>query len=491
MQPPVELFSAGHFNSAIAQLPAAPFLVPAILEALSASPEYAEVFEVVAGEADLYCARYIREHGGCVITSDSDLLVHDLGPDGSVTFFRDISQTSTKGFGSISTIQYKLNDIATRLELPPQHGIRALAYEMHLDKHATLPQLLQRAQKEESIKSSKNLYNEFCAEYKPLPLLETVRVTADIQPAPEGLSELLSKLDPRTSEYVLQFPQLAKVADVRFDKSVMHPGQRAGVEVFMPFLIDCPTRTSGWEMSTAYRQLAYGLLNCVVPEIERITTVLEIRRQTTGGGGREWALPTIDQIEEACADIVEILKGIKSLCQTASNVVLWDALALRQELTWSNEEGRKSLATTVIEHNNQFDSTRPTWDIVHLAAQLHGHHYSFRMMRQIMEILVMYRSSIGLPGSVLELHQELQRMPPLGGLSSPQEFLLWLCDNRSIEALELARRSMGSSAAEETVAPSKSRKERKEKKRKRDKDLVGSETPRKQPPNIFDLLGDA
>jgi len=74
-------------------LPPVPFLVPAILDTLRVSGTYRSMVEIVPGEADSYCARYLKQSGGIVFTGDSDLLVHDLSSVGAVCFFKDIEST--------------------------------------------------------------------------------------------------------------------------------------------------------------------------------------------------------------------------------------------------------------------------------------------------------------------------------------------------------------------------------------------------------------
>ena len=81
--------------AAVTRLPKPPFLVPAVIEALRNSQDWAPLIQVVPGEADTYCAQDVRQNGGIVLTSDSDLLVQDLGADGRVSFFWDVEYISS------------------------------------------------------------------------------------------------------------------------------------------------------------------------------------------------------------------------------------------------------------------------------------------------------------------------------------------------------------------------------------------------------------
>ncbi len=241
------LFGRTAVRSGLTALPPAPFLVPAVLEALKGSDQYKDIIEVVPGEADLYCAKYLQQHGGTVLTGDSDLLVHDLGLEGAVGFFKVIQGSS----GSLQCEIYHPTAIVDRLGLPKSHKLHSLAFEMFMDNHGTFPQLLARAKNLEAIKLYGIMYEDFLKEYVTLP-----SDTNTSNPRSAATLLVLRQLDPRISEYVLQFPSLAELAG---QSPVLHAIESSAAHVFLPFLLDCPIRTNAWEMSTATRQLAYRL----------------------------------------------------------------------------------------------------------------------------------------------------------------------------------------------------------------------------------------
>lgn len=487
---PVELFSPKSVPAGLSKIPAAPFLVPAIIEALSQSAEYRDITQVVPGEAELYCAQYLRQHGGCVLTSDSDLLAHELGPEGSVSFLKDVFQVSTRGVMSLRAIQYRTSAIVERLGLPVNHGLRSLAYEIFLDVHGTFPQLLQRAVKLEAVNTSKNTYAEFCIQYMPLQLEENrEQNSATKENSSEDLVQLLRTLDPRISEYVLQFPTFASIVKLSSKKLLSPCQDRTQIEVFMPFLLDCPIKTSAWEMSTVYRQLAYALLNLVVPPIERIATVVENRRQQNIGGGREWQLPTTDQMAEACQELLDLIHTMRKSAPMLSTRDLWSAMALQQDLQWSTGQGKKSLGATLINQHKGSTTARVNWDTVHLMAQLHGSYYSLRMIQQILGIVYKFAGTIDLPQAVVQLHDELGKLPCLGELMSIDDTLVWLCSPDSFGALEVARSRLGIGSPKSEA--SKAIKKKEKKKRKREGLSNSSEAASKRPANMFELLADS
>ncbi|KAL8938978.1 MAG: hypothetical protein Q9216_003604 [Gyalolechia sp. 2 TL-2023] len=132
-------------------LPAPPFLVPAVLDALATS-KYASVASIVPGEADPYCALAARDEGGGVIlTSDSDLLVYDTGIHGSsVVFFNSIElfASETKAGHPNSVLRANIfhpPSISKRLNLP---GLQRLAYEIKSDPSIGLSEALSRARRD-------------------------------------------------------------------------------------------------------------------------------------------------------------------------------------------------------------------------------------------------------------------------------------------------------------------------------------------------------
>ena len=397
------LFSSQAPRPALTNLPAPPFLVPAILEALQISEFYTAITEIVPGEADLYCARFLKEHGGVVFTGDSDLLVHDLGPNGAVTFFKDTEVTPDDKAGALHSQIYHPAAIADRLCLPNSHGLQALAFEMIIDSHGTFPKLLAQATTLKAIKKHEKMYQDFCKEYMPL--------NAEI----EGLgpeSSIFQALDPRISEILLQFPSLAKLAGQ--DPAAGNPSQDTP-HMFLPFLLDCPVRTSAWELSTSVRQLAYGLVNLIVPEDQRRFTVYEHRRQQKNSSGREWQLPSISEIPEACMGVVNLLTRLEEKLHKVLKGDSWLAVAMCQDVEWAYSLDKTPLICLVMEQLFDLrDSTKYhknySWDIIQFLAQIQGSYYSFRILKQIISFLIAQHDNNLLPKAIRLLHRRLESL---------------------------------------------------------------------------------
>ena len=402
---PQSVFEGLPPRPALASLPPPPFLVPAILEALNASEDYKHVTKVVPGEADLYCARYTKSHGGVVLTGDSDLLVYDLGSDGVVSFFNDIEPSSHGQPGCLHTQVYQSAAIAERLGLPKSHGpLLSLAFEMFMDNHGTFPKLVSQATNLKAIKMWGSQYEDFCKEYTL-----GVENMDGIVPTP-GTFQCV---DPRISEILLQFLPLAKLAgQVPASQSPSQDTPR----MFLPFLLDCPVRSSAWEISTSVRQLAYGLLNLIVPENERRFTVVEHRRQQKNASGREWQLPNLSQISDACIAVVSRLTQLEERLSRDSKADIWLAAMVCQELEWSTSLDKTPLTHIVMDQ--LFDLQEPlkyhnncSWDIMHFLAQIQGSYYSFRILKQIIGVLISREDATMFPYAVGQLSSRLELLP--------------------------------------------------------------------------------
>jgi hypothetical protein len=463
----------------LTSLPPPPFLVPAILEALKLSKDYSDMTEVVPGEADLYCARYTKRHGGVVFTGDSDLLVQDLGFNGAVSFFNDI-ECSSDGPGALHTQMYQSTDIAARLGLPKSHGLLSLAFEMFMDNHGTFSKLLSQAVILKAIKTWAKEYEEFRKEYIPL--------NAEVESSIPALG-IFQSLDPRISEIILQFSALAKLAGQ--DPAARNP-KRDLPHMFFPFLLDCPVRTSAWEMSTSVRQLACGLINLIVPEDQQYFTVIEHRRQQKNSIGREWQLPSLSEIPDACMALLNLLKELEEKLPKASEGDLWLAVAICQEMEWSTSLDKTPLCRTVT--NQLFNLQEKyhkncTWDMIHFLAQIQGSYYSFRILKQVIGVLMSHNDAPLLPNAVRQLNSRLECLPGFCDVMDLNH-MAWLYQKIETNGLlKVAREVLGieepTSVESNESFPKPSRRKRK---RKGVADVSGPSTRKSMSRNPFELL---
>jgi hypothetical protein len=408
------------------RLPAAPFLVPAVKEALCQSLRYGTLAYGVPGEADAYCAQEVKNHGGLILTGDSDLLVYNLG-SGAVIFFRDIELVRDEGVSSLRCMQYSPASISTKLGIPSSHGLPSLAFEMRMDPHATFNQLKQRAAQLQAISSQQAMYQDFMKEYRSLDDLPPDR---RILLAVESFRSETRKLDPRVSEYIYSFLSVGRDPDLSAQRSVGGVDNR---RIFLPFLLDCPARTSAWEMSVSVRLLAYGFMHVLRAADEDGDSILEYRRLQSGTQAKRWQLPTLDQIADTSQDLVNVWHQLRMVYDVTgkSYDTLWSAFAIYQDLTYSFNNSKEPLSRVVLHPavRARADSRRVTWDKVHFFAQMQGSYYSLRILKQVLEVLRWWALPKCADDPIFriinDLYQCIKSLPPL---SDADSFSQTACD---------------------------------------------------------------
>ncbi|KAI8667854.1 XPG-I-2 domain-containing protein [Fusarium keratoplasticum] len=388
--PPTLFSSTQHLGKPI--LPPS-FHVPAIIDALRLCNRYAKFVHLVPGEADAYCAQRLSKSGGTVLTSDSDLLVHDLG-HGRVVFLRDIY---LDGQSRLACASFSPAHICEKVKLSPASEICRLAYERKRSPHSTLPQLLRDCAQGVADTAG---YAEFCHEYldhetAPLPVSTASR---DIR---------IGTLDPRISELILQLGN----QDVQ-------PNDPNGDMIFLPILLENPSRGSAWEQSTPIRQLAYTVARRIIPGPSSI--VQEYRRVNTSvqKGRQVHMLP-----KEAAKVWAQDLTNLMSEANVESGgdaVQAWHMLCLTLDIRHCCEEGKKSHVLQILEECLQQTAfKRVSWDIIHFVAQLQAAHYSFRLLKQAISLA-------SVEETMPELHSMLSSLPSLAEfptIESTLEFL--------------------------------------------------------------------
>lgn len=462
--------------------------MPAILEALLQSADFKDITQVVPGEADLYCANYVAEHGGVVLTSDSDLLVHELGMDGAVSFLKDIRPAFNPdaSSGQLNSLIYEPKCIAERLDISSPHGIRSLAFELLQDPHLTFPQLLKNAKACKSLLEQPEKFSQFLAEYDQL--LPNMPHASDKE---VQVCSQLRILDPRISELVLYF---VAFTSTKASASLSNDIRSQYPHVFLPFLHDCPVRTSAWESSSALRQIAYGLLNLTVSRDRKDLSVFEHRKQTDKSNGREQQLPDQLCIPEECTNLIGQLSTLRVRFPEFPKELLWIAMALHQNAEYSKDHNK---SPTVILFMQQFQelgrSNSPgsfKWEAVHFFAELQASLYSFRILKQILSFVLAHNSSF--PEPLGQLHAELKSLPDLTqypSLVDAASAIRKVGDSEVMVAIKRIQESLLPLSVPMPCRPTKAEADLKsKKKRKRDQGQSASAGARKKPANPFEVL---
>ncbi|KAI1761205.1 XPG domain containing-domain-containing protein [Hypoxylon sp. FL1150] len=387
-------------SSSIDKLPKPPFMVPAVLEALKASDDWGELVLVVPGEADMFCARDVRENGGTLLTTDSDLLIQDLGPHGSVSFLWDVvpADPTSQELGMMAC-KISLNDVNCQLGITHFGGLPRVAFEKQKGNMG-FNMALQNARdsREDTLNSLE--YRTFVEE---LILKEYI-------PSDHPILSMLSGLDPRISEIVVQALLLERRTISPESGTTTIRGPET-LSMFLPIVVENRNRKSAWTASTNVRQIAYSILQHLMPH--KTSTVIEYRTldPSTTLTGRQVEIPSSGETENDCVKLTTAF--VKLAENLPSPDMQWLAFAVYQDLEWSTSEQRSSLANALVYQatSQSKDAEGYSWDLIHFTAQFQACLYSLRMGKQILDVV---RSlGHGLPAPMRILHDHLASLPPI------------------------------------------------------------------------------
>ncbi|KAL9117745.1 MAG: hypothetical protein Q9187_005714 [Circinaria calcarea] len=368
-------------------LPASPFLVPAILDALCTS-QFADVVEVVPAEADSFCADAVCKLGGIVLTGDSDLLAHDLGKDGGVVFFNQ--------FGLRTLVDSGCHVVAAPISRPfaiakqlNVSSISRLAFELKIDSTITLPEATRRARQspEDTV-----LYENFLAEYTKYG--SSAKVPASLL---DTLILGLEFMDPRISEMVLQFHE---------------PGEEV-LRVYLPFLIDDPSRISAWDASSDLRCFAYSLLSLGSTIGHKSVFIHEYGRRGNRIVYHEVKMISPEMCTQYAKTMLDRLMAIRAILYDMPEFVQWRVFSISMVMCWYADNGRTPpLDECLLMVLGGAYVNTIKWEIIQLSAQSQAVMYSLRLIQKIMRYLV-HHTSTTLDIQLMEVWKVLQKLPSL------------------------------------------------------------------------------
>lgn len=378
-------------------LPAPAFAVPAVLDALRKSRAYGTVTNIVPGEADTFCAWRAREDGhGTILTSDSDLLVQDLGPNAEVVLFRDIDlprggdeatdlKTTKK---KLVVPTYKMATICQRLGLPvPEYhfldsnettcarhmksgkGLYGFAFELSMEPHLGTSELVDRTKQGLAMAKYPQEYAEFVEQYAfPEELAATVR------------SYHFNDLDPRVAEVAFQsiIPSARSYSKTALSKD-------RSILTFAPPLVDSCTRINAWEVSAPIRTLAFSLLQVLPAAKSMGDTVREYSRMASmASRGLELELIPVDCLLRALDELMALIRLIRNAADRNSGLQ-WITLASFYDIRWSKENSKDSACLEVLRQETPSTGVleQVTWTAMHWLAQIQGTLYSLRVLKQL------------------------------------------------------------------------------------------------------------
>ncbi|KAF5013540.1 hypothetical protein FDECE_463 [Fusarium decemcellulare] len=439
------------------QPPGKPFLppsfhVPAIIDALRSCPRYTELVRLVPGEADAYCAQHVLKSGATVLTSDSDLLAHNLG-NGRVSFFRDVY---LDGQARLRCASFSPAQICEKLKLSSSAEISRLAYERKRSPHLSLPQILRDCAQPVADTTG---YAEFCREYLD-------HESASIPISGQGSAIDIGSLDPRISELIIQLGH-----------PVGQENETAENKIFLPILLESPSRGSAWEQSTSIRQLAYTIARWIIPGQE--SSIQEYRR--VNGiiqKGRHVPMLTKEEAVSRAKDLVLSMSMVSAEVQGDADRS-WQILCLTLNIRHCYEDGKHSHLLQILEESLQKPTMkRVSWDVLHFAAQLQAAYYSLRILKQVLSLAPIIES---IPG----LYDMLSSLPPLARFPDIERTLGFLRNSGEARSLRMVAKLVPLPNLDVETEPTSALAR---KKRKMGKGIEKAGVAKPPPRNPFDVL---
>ncbi|KAI0398880.1 hypothetical protein F4802DRAFT_94572 [Xylaria palmicola] len=453
-------------------LPKPPFLVPATIEILRNCPIWGPRVEVVSGEADMFCADDVRRHGGVLLSNDSDLLITDLGPDGTMSFFSDIVEDAYQG---LATRKFSLRIINDAWGLNHSSGLPRVAFEK-VNGWVSYEKAIQMVRNNNVNHDSSN-FRRFMEEYTMKEYL----------PKDHPVQGILSNLDPRISETVIQ----TLLPDGNGTTPLAAGGKNArGPEtlaMFLPIMIEDRSRKSSWTMSTDVRQLAYGILQTFAVHPSPAVIEYRLLEASNSSMGRYIDVLESGETLEQCTLLINTLKQL--IERMPSINMHWLAFAIYQDIVWSRSEQRSPLSASLLSKNKQKSNNADecSWNMIHFTAQVHASLYSLRMVKQTLEVAASLRTT--LPTPMRELLQNLSALPTLAEWPTVENLSQALHTAGEANVLSAIADILGIPEIEKNPAPSLDAK-RRSKKRKEESGSFRSERRTKRPAsdNPFAIL---
>lgn len=358
---------------------------------------WTDITVMIAGEADVECARMAKISESAILTSDSDLLVHDLGVAGSVIFLNSLQMIETTQQPDSGIQEKELRgqgitpyDLSRRLGIP---SLQPFGYELSKDPRAPFSKLLRLAKEYGESEKRSVEYCDFLREYE-----HGGGEPHAIKDEDEDKKKLVTRgMDPRVSELFWQYES----PDIFSEASQFH--------VYLGILHEDPSRRCAWEQARIYRSLGYALLNLSHPALHRSQSIYEFVRR----GGRIVAEQvTLAGEKTVLSDLVSLQKRLDLARrifdrQRGSPADFWFLFALSE--VYQDLSNTATVPTPKELENflsKGFMGKGTDWRDVHILAQVQAVLYSLRILQQLIQVTAS-GYDIGASRSVLE------ELPPL------------------------------------------------------------------------------
>lgn len=386
------------------------FIYPSLLESEMDFP-WSNTTIMVPGEADIECASIAKLIGSTVLTNDSDLLLYDLGPRGSVLFLGSVEMDDRNASGPI---EYKLKGrrICPAL-LESQLGIRNIrhfAYELSRNPQLGLPELMRRSKEYWEFEQNPD-YHRFASEYDS---------SLDGNDSQQRKLHLPQNLDPRISELFIQY-----------DLESIRASDDAA-QIYLVILNEDHARRCAWEEGRLYRTLGYSVLNMFYPAPQKLSFVDEFLRRGPRITKQRIALQDKNWIATEMMLLCERLKAARAAFGgDISLPSFWRLFALCHLHEFDMEDVSSS-DTGRLFRFLQFGrmGLKLEWGDIHLCAQINAVLYSIRILKQLLETVAVSDEYL------VEARSIIAVLPPLYIMMKPRRELARESSNIPAEETE-------------------------------------------------------
>ncbi|KAK3724070.1 hypothetical protein LTR37_001192 [Vermiconidia calcicola] len=364
-----------------------PFLVPAVVEALSASP-YANRTWIVKGEADEYCAAAATKAwqdgspvGATIFTNDSDLIIFDF--DSAyvrISMIKELKLWDTQELKVAEVLEFEPTVLAKGFK-----SLLPMAYLMQ-DRTVSFNHAFSLVSTNRAELAD---YQEFEARYLAK---RTVPYLRDLMYC-RRTGEYFPQLDARIMEPILQAqdciaPSPSQAEGTTQSHKTKSPAgaisgqEKVQLHLYLPTLFEDPAKGSAWRVGEFSRRTAEVLiLNSVSMPA---ATLLEYRRSGSIVHPAEIQKISKSKVDKQLADCLSILRAYIQDESRLQGVSRWRVSLMKLGLRDLAGQGKilPSFDSVVAVLSRDALST---WGLVHLSAAFQAQFYSLRMLKQVLQ----------------------------------------------------------------------------------------------------------
>jgi hypothetical protein len=348
-------------------------MVPSVLDHLRNDSAIRYPVLVAPGEADSYCAAIAKTTGAAVLSNDSDIVMYDLGSEGSLVLLDTLNITCDGDSDSQQALQsgilkaqrFHPINIARRLgnTMPARNfSLLRFGFERTRDPSATTGAILSRCIMAHCTEPSL-AFEQFDKMYRDS---EEIGTNDDI-------ASTLLQLDPRLAELYCQY---------NCTDYVLSTSQSP--HVYMPLMVEDPTRDSSWTYGKGFRVLAYTLLHLSAEnksDLQNHGYVVEYQKR----GPRIVGLPLklLNRVD-LLSSMETIMKNLKEINFATNSLLQWRTFSLK---VVNEEKVRNGKATVPFERAAEFLGLgyvdgNLSWYDIHIYANIQAVLYSLWMLKQ-------------------------------------------------------------------------------------------------------------